>query len=72
MEGIVKGREVVIGIVGVVGADGVVTTLLTHLQSQSAVPLDVAKANDELSPSRRAKNPLSCENFIGFAALTEY
>lgn len=59
------GREVVIigfGVVVVVVVlvvVVVVVALLEHLQSQSAIPLDVANENAVLSPSRRSKNPLS-------------
>lgn len=45
----------------------VVVTFFTHLQSQSAMPVAVAKENVELSPSSKAKNPLSSANFRGFA-----
>lgn len=33
------------------------------------MPVAVANENDELSPSSRAKKPLSSANFKGFAAL---
>lgn len=48
---------------------GVVVVCFEHLQSQSAIPLDVANENEELSPSSRAKNPFSCPNFMGLAAF---
>lgn len=62
IRGVVIGREVVIIIgfgVVVVVVVVVVVAFLEHLQSQSAIPLDVANENAVLSPSRRSKNPLS-------------
>lgn len=47
----------------------VAITFFTHLQSQSAMPDAVANENDELSPSRSAKNPLFSLNLRGLAAF---
>ena len=71
---VVGGKYVGTGVVGLVVGRGVVVVVvvvsfLTHWQSQSAIPLEVAKENAELSPSRRAKNPLSSANFRGFADM---
>lgn len=60
-------RGVVVGVIRSVVV--VVITFFEHLQSQSAMPVAVAKENDELSPSRSEKNPLSWPNFIGFADI---
>lgn len=62
---------VILGVVDVVVVDVVVVIFFKHWQSQSAMPAAVAKENDELSPSRSAKKPLSCPNFKGFAAFAE-
>lgn len=70
---VVTGRCVVVVvryIVVVVGRGVVVViTFFEHLQSQSAMPVAVAKENDELSPSRSEKNPLSWPNLSGFADI---
>ena len=58
---------VVRGVVVVVVVDVVVVILFEHEQSQSAIPVAVAKLKDELSPSSSAKNPLFCENLNGLA-----
>lgn len=58
VEVVVIGRCVVVVVVGR-GVVVVGITFFKHLQSQSAMPVAVAKENDELSPSRSAKNPLS-------------
>ena len=47
----------------------VVVTFLTHLQSQSAIPLEVPNENAELWPSSSAKNPLSWPNLSGLATF---
>lgn len=72
---VVTGRCVVVVVryvVVVVGRGVVVVVVITffeHLQSQSAMPVAVAKENDELSPSRSEKNPLSWPNLSGFADI---
>jgi len=58
-----------LGVVVVVVVVVVVMSFLTHWQSQSAVPDDVAKENAELSPSSSSKKPLSLANFNGFAEM---